>query len=72
MYANYFGAWGLKEFVSKEVFGLPTLYEFEDTHFYGVQHAHEYLRHLYGDYHVIPTESQRHIHSSKAYYINGC
>ena len=72
MYANYFGAWGLKELVSKEVFGLPTLYEFEDTHFYGVQHAHEYLRHLYGDYHVIPTESQRHIHSSKAYYINGC
>ena len=72
MYANYFGAWGLKELVPKEVFGMPTLYEFEDTHFYGVQHAHEYLKHLYGNYQIIPEESERHIHASKAYYINGC
>lgn len=69
MYANYFGAWGLKELVSKDVFGTPTLYEFEGTKLYGVQNADAYLKSLYGDYHIIPDESKRHVHSFDAFYL---
>ena len=69
MYANYFGAWGLKEVISKEVFGNPVLYEFEDTFFYGVSNYDEYLKNLYGDYMIIPDESKRHVHISDIQHL---
>ena len=69
MYANYFGAWGMKEVVLKSVFGTPTLYKFEDAYLYGVQNAEDYLTQLYGDYNVIPNEAKRTVHSSLAYYV---
>lgn len=68
MFANYFGAWGLKETIPKTVFGAPVSYTFEDTRFYGPQDADGYLSHLYGNYHVIPSEAQRHIHTSESFY----
>ena len=69
MYANYFGAWGLKETVPMKIFGKPTLYQFEDMLLYGAQDADGYLTHLYGNYHIIPDESKRHTHSTEVYYI---
>ena len=69
MYVNYFGAWGLKELISKEVFGTPIMYEFEDTFFYGVSDFDEYLKSLYGDYMVIPDESKQHTHIRDVQYL---
>ena len=69
MYVNYFGAWGLKELISKEVFGNPILYKFEDTFFYGVSDFDEYLKSLYGDYMVIPDEGKQHNHIRDIQYL---
>ena len=68
-YANYFGAWGLKENVPLSVFGEPTLYVFESIRLFGPQNAKEYLSLLYNNYMVLPTESQRHIHSSDVCFV---
>lgn len=65
--ANLFGAWAMKELVPKEVMGTPQLYDFEDTHFYGVQDSDAYLKHLYGDYMTIPPVSELHLHASEFY-----
>lgn len=69
MYVNYFGAWGLKELISKEMFGSPLLYEFEDTFFYGVSDFDGYLKSLYGDYMIIPDESKQHTHIKDIQYL---
>ena len=69
-YANFFGAWGLKEIVSKEVFGTPVLYPFENIELYGVKYPDTYLEHLYGDYMQIPPEEHRHIHQINAFALN--
>lgn len=60
--ANHYGAWGERETVPLEVIGEPTLYDFEDTQFYGCAKPHEYLSSLYGDYMQLPPENKRHIH----------
>lgn len=67
-FSNYFGAWGLKETIRKSIFGNPTLYDFEDTKFFGVQDFDSYLSHLYGDYMKLPPENQRHLHQSESYW----
>lgn len=67
-YSNYSGAWGPKETISKEYFGVPKLYQFEDVELYGVQNPHMYLTNLYGDYMQIPPDSQRHVHLIKTYW----
>lgn len=69
MYANYFGAWGLKELISKKMFDKPVLYEFEDTFFYGVSEYDRYLKSLYGDYMVIPDEGKQHVHISQIQHL---
>ena len=66
--ANYYGAWGYKEIVKADYFGVPTLYDFEDKKFYGVQYPDKYLAHLYGDYMQLPPEEKRHTHIKNAYY----
>ncbi len=66
-YANYFGAWGLKEVMPKTVFGKPTLYAFENIKLYGAEQYDAYLRHLYNDYMQLPPENQRHVHQVKAF-----
>ena len=66
--ANYYGAWGHKEIVKADYFGDPTLYEFEDQKFYGVQYPDKYLTHLYRDYMQLPPEEKRYTHIKNAYY----
>ena len=69
-YANYFGAWGLKEVVDKKIFGAPTLYPFENIQLYGVEQPDAYLRHLYGDYMQLPPEEKRHLHQTQAFSLD--
>ncbi|MBR6832660.1 MAG: LicD family protein [Fibrobacter sp.] len=66
---NFFGAWNNREFISFPVFGMPTLYNFEDSQFYGPQNADSYLRSLYGDYMQLPPENKR-ICRHDYYYVN--
>jgi|GEM_PF-1963270 len=66
--SNFYGAWLQRETVSKEVMGQPVLYNFEDTQLYGVSRPHDYLSSLYGDYMVLPSEGQRHLHILNMYY----
>lgn len=68
--ANVYGAWAMKELVPKDVMGSPMLYDFEDTHFYGVQDADAYLKHLYGDYMKIPDADELHVHASSFYRLD--
>lgn len=60
--ANVYGAWGIKETVQKNVMGIPVLYRFEDTYFYGVADYHAYLSSLYKNYMQLPSPEKRHIH----------
>ena len=59
---NYGGYWGKNEIVSKEVFGSPKRYNFEEYSFYGVSNSHLYLQKLYGNYMELPSEDKRHTH----------
>ena len=68
MYVNYFG-WGMKELIPRNIYGTPIPYQFEDIFLYGVQNADSYLTQLYGNYNILPEESQRHVHASEMYYI---
>ena len=38
-----------KQSMPIELYGTPTLYQFEDEYFYGPEHADEYLSRIYGD-----------------------
>lgn len=67
--ANLFGAWAMKEAVSIDIMGTPTLYEFEDTQFYGPYNYSAYLNRLYNDYMVLPPIEKRHIHSLEIYLL---
>ncbi len=61
--ANHYGAWGMKETVAVKTMGEPTLYNFEDTQFYGVENYDDYLISLYGNnYMQLPPEDKRLIH----------
>ncbi len=70
MIANIFGAWAMKETVSIEIMGTPTLYTFEDTAFYGPQCHDKYLSQLYGDYMQLPPKDKRHIHNEDIFFLN--
>lgn len=60
--ANHYGAWGMKETIKEDVMGKPTLYDFEDTQFYGVEYYDSYLKSLYGNYNILPPEDKRETH----------
>ena len=52
----------LKQVMSRDIYGTPQLYEFEDTHFYGVEQYDRYLQHLFGkDYMKVPPIEMREI-----------
>ncbi len=57
--ADLFGA-DLDGFVPKELFGKPTLTEFEGRLFYGPEKAERYLEYLYGDWRKLPPADKRH------------
>src|SRR5574344_689373 len=67
-YANLYGAWGIKEWIPKDVFGNPTLYTFENTQFYGVTNYDAYLKNLYNNYMELPHANKRHIHLVNVYW----
>ena len=58
-YSNLLGHWGLKEDISKAVFGTPVLYEFAGRKYYGAEHPHEYLVALYGEKYLIPPSEEQ-------------
>ena len=59
------GAYREREIVETELFGEPTLYNFEDTKFYGPEKYDEYLTHMYGEYMKIPKSVDRTSHCSE-------
>jgi len=66
-WANHYGAWGMKEIISKNIFGVPTIYEFAGIKLYGVEKPDDYLKHLYGNYMELPSEDKRHLHIEHLY-----
>lgn len=50
----------MKQVMDKRIYGVPTLYKFEDTEFYGVENYDAYLSHLFGQHYMqIPSEEKR-------------
>ena len=62
-WTNVYGLAKEREVLSKEIFGKPTLYRFEDAEFYGVEQYDRYLSQIYGDYMTPPPEDRRGGHS---------
>ena len=58
-WANMNGAYRYKEIVKGELFGEPTLYEFEGKMINGPQKYNEYLTEIYGDWSQLPPEDRR-------------
>lgn len=58
-WANFLGAYREKEVVPCEVFGVPTLYKFEEAQFFGPEKIDDYLSILYGDYMKLPPVKER-------------
>ena len=52
----------------REVMGKPTPIMFEGHELMGVEHPHEYLTRLFGDYMKLPPENDRRIHGFD--YVN--
>lgn len=59
--SNFIGRHRTREVFPKEFFGTPTLYEFEDSSFFGPEMADEYLTWLYGDYMKLPPKGEQDI-----------
>ncbi|MBO5212800.1 MAG: LicD family protein [Clostridia bacterium] len=59
---TFFGAYGFKEIINKDVIGKPTIYKFEGLDVYGVENANEYLTSVYGDWRKLPPKEKRVSH----------
>lgn len=57
--SNVYSTYREKEIMDRDVYGEPTLYEFEGLMVYGPQNADKYLSALYGDYMQLPPEEKR-------------
>lgn len=64
---NHFGAYAAKEIMKREIFGVPTLYPFEDTELFGIERYDDYLSHVYGDYMQMPKGKANHFHIQELY-----
>ena len=60
--ANLFGAWGIKEYMKKELFVNTITAEFENNRFNIPEKYDEYLTQMYGNYMEFPPEEQRGKH----------
>ena len=60
--ANLVGSRKSKELLDREIFGTPTLYEFEDTFLYGPELYERYLSELIGDWKELPPVEKRNGH----------
>lgn len=56
------GAWGSREIISRDSFGVPTLYRFEGLMVYGVEKPDAYLTALYGNWRKLPPAEKRVSH----------
>lgn len=65
--SNVFGAWGAKECIPVEWYGVGTRYAFDDTEFCGLKEYDKYLTQLYSDY-MSPPKGDRHIHLNGVYW----
>lgn len=68
---NYLGAWKDREIIPNEVFGTPTLYNFEDTRFFGPEDTKKYLTSLYSDY-MTPPPAEKRICRHDYYFVDLC
>lgn len=59
IYANFHGAWGVKESAPVSIFESRVLYDFEGRKFWGFKDANFWLTKVYGDYMTLPEESKR-------------
>lgn len=57
--ANLMGTYRSKEIILRELFGQPTLYQFENISIYGPEKYDEYLTCIYGDWKALPPENKR-------------
>lgn len=64
---NFMGqtSYRFNEMFKKEVYGVRTMYPFEDMQLVGPERYDEYLRSLYGEYMIPPKESDRNAHVSE-------
>ncbi len=58
---------GTRNTVPVEWYGEGKRYKFEDTSLVGPVNAHDYLKHIFGDYMQLPPESERRAHSVGVY-----
>ena len=71
IYSNLLGHWGIKEDVSKEIFGTPKEYVFENRNYYGVAKPEKYLTCLYGENYMIPpSEKEKEAGKHPAAYMD--
>lgn len=59
---NFYGNWGIREVVKKEVMGTPTLYRFENLLVYGASDYNAYLTSLYGEWRKLPPKEKQVTH----------
>ena len=64
---NYYGIYGMGEYVHCSIYGNGKEYDFDKLSLNGVCLADEYLKSLYGDYMKLPPEEKRHLHIYNAY-----
>lgn len=57
---NLMSTYRSRELMPKEIFGTPTLYNFEGLHVYGPEKYDEYLTQIYGNWRKLPPEDKRH------------
>lgn len=56
---NVLGTYRNKEIVSREIFGQPQKYPFENIEIYGHEQPEKYLKNIYGDFMKMPDEQER-------------
>ncbi len=64
---NYLGAWGEREIMKREWFGVPTPMQFEDMQINVPEFYGEYLTKLYGDYMTPPPKEKQITHHDYIY-----
>lgn len=64
---SFYGNWGVKEILKKEIMGKPILYDFENLKVYGAEKYDEYLSHLYGDWRKLPPKDKQITHHDYLY-----
>lgn len=64
---NYYGNWGIREVVKREVMGTPVLYKFESLMVFGASDFDSYLTSLYGEWRKLPPKEKQVTHHDYLY-----